>query len=71
MSKVVEIGKRGANMTPAEVLAVASRQDWQDVLILGFDEEGQAVLYSSPIHVGELIALVEAAKASTIEQLFD
>lgn len=37
MTKVVELGPR-SNMTPEEALALCSREQWKEVLIIGFDE---------------------------------
>lgn len=66
-NNVIELGTLGRAMSPSEVLSVAQRYDWQDVVVLGFNEEGEAAVFTSRIDLGEFIALLKVAEKLAVD----
>lgn len=62
MSNVVELGPR-TNMTTEEALAIASREEWSEVLICGYHKDsGELVVRSSKMNRADALWLVESTK---------
>lgn len=67
-AKVVELGPH-CDMTPEEALAVASRKRWQDVVVCGFDEDGDFVSLSSNMTREEALWMAEHLKLHAMGRL--
>lgn len=62
-AEVIELGAHD-NMSPAECLDYVHRRaaDYQDVLVIGYDEEGSLLINSSHLSKEQANWLIDAAK---------
>lgn len=66
---VVELGPH-ARMTPEEALAEASREPWENVMIVGFHKDhGPIVVRSSHMTREVALWIIEHAKLHVLDQL--
>ena len=61
MSDIISIGGH-SKMTPAEALDVASRIDWENIVIIGSDENENYVLHCSEMTRAQILYFLETAK---------
>lgn len=69
MSEIVEIGDRHKRLTPEEVLAMASREKWSDILIFGWHDDGEFRYIPSNTSNAELNWLIDRMKKELHEGL--
>lgn len=66
-SVIVELGAH-ENMSPEEALAIASREAWDDVAIIGY-QDNELVCRSSRMSRAEALWLIEMAKLHVMNKL--
>ena len=64
---VVELPVWKENMTPDDVLGHASRTDWKELLVLGYDSEGELISLNSGLKRSDALWLIEAEKRRVME----
>jgi hypothetical protein len=64
-ANVVELGPH-SKMSPTEVLELAKREDFHDVVIVGYDSEGKIKIRSSQMTRAEAFYLLEQGKQSAL-----
>jgi hypothetical protein len=67
MSEVIDLGPHD-NMTPEQALAVASREEWEGVIVLGYQPDSDAlILRSSHMTREQALWIVEHARLRVLD----
>jgi hypothetical protein len=56
-------------MTVDEAFSVARREEMQDVIIIGYDKEGDFMLYSSQLKTAEGLFLIKVAEKRLMDTI--
>ena len=66
--KIVELPVWKEGMTPDDVLGHASRTDWKELMVIGYDTDGELVSLNAGMECRDALWLLEMEKQRVLEQ---